>query len=118
MILQALTRYYEALERQGKIARPGWAKQRIGYALCIDARGELERVTPLLEDRGGKKPQPRGPRGTRSVFRGRGDAGRKAQLCEQGEQSEALARASPRLTSPARFATMKQWSGREKEHEI
>ena len=59
MILQALVRYYEVLERRGEIARPGWAKSKVNYALCINERGELERVTPLLEDSGGKKPQPR-----------------------------------------------------------
>ena len=59
MILQALVRYYEDLAKQGKIARPGWAKSKINYALCINARGELEQVIPLLEDSGGKKPQPK-----------------------------------------------------------
>ena len=59
MILQALTRYYEDLAKQGKIARPGWAKAKISYALCINERGELEQVIPLLEDTGGKKPQPK-----------------------------------------------------------
>lgn len=59
MILQALVRYYEDLAKQGKIARPGWAKSKINYALCINERGELEQVIPLLEDSGGKKPQPK-----------------------------------------------------------
>ena len=59
MILQALTQYYEDLEKQGKIARPGWAKTKISYALCINERGELEQVIPLLEETEGKKPQPR-----------------------------------------------------------
>ena len=59
MILQALTRYYEDLAKRGKIARPGWAKSKISYALCVDERGELERVIPLLEESEGKKPQPR-----------------------------------------------------------
>ena len=58
MILQALTRYYEDLCDQGKIAKPGWSKTKISYALCINERGELEQVIPLLEDTGGKKPQP------------------------------------------------------------
>lgn len=58
MILQALVQYYEDLTKQGKIARPGWAKSKINYALCINERGELEQVIPLLEDSGGKKPQP------------------------------------------------------------
>ena len=59
MILQALARYYEDLAAQGKIARPGWAKAKISYALCINERGELEQVIPQLENTGGKKPQPR-----------------------------------------------------------
>ena len=59
MILQALTRYYETLADQGKIARPGWAKSRISYALCLNTDGELVQVIPLLEETGGKKPQPR-----------------------------------------------------------
>ena len=58
MILQALTRYYEDLAKQGKIAHPGWSKTKISYALCINERGELEQVIPLLEDTGGKKPHP------------------------------------------------------------
>ena len=59
MILQALTRYYEALAKRGEIARPGWAKTKISYALCVNERGELEQVVQLLEDNDGKKPQPR-----------------------------------------------------------
>ena len=59
MILQALTRYYETLADQGKIARPGWAKSRISYALCLNKDGEFIQVIPLLEETGGKKPQPR-----------------------------------------------------------
>ena len=59
MILQALTRYYETLAEQGKIARPGWAKSRVSYALCLNMDGELVQVIPLLEETGGKKPQPR-----------------------------------------------------------
>lgn len=58
MILQALTQYYEDLAAQGRIARPGWAKTKINYALCINERGELEQVIPLLEEKEGKKPQP------------------------------------------------------------
>lgn len=50
MILQALVRYYESLVKQGKIARLGWVKTRISYALCIDEHGHLEKVTLLLVD--------------------------------------------------------------------
>ncbi len=58
MILQALTQYYGDLVKQGKIARPGWVKQKVSYALCIDRSGELEQVIPLLRETEGKKPQP------------------------------------------------------------
>ena len=59
MILQALTRYYEDLCDRGEIAKPGWSKVKVSYALCINEHGELEQVVPLLEETGGKKPQPR-----------------------------------------------------------
>lgn len=58
MILQALTKYYEDLARQGKIARLGWVKTKVSYALCINENGALEQVIPLLEDTGKKKPVP------------------------------------------------------------
>ena len=59
MILQALTQYYEDLVERGDIARPGWSKTKVNYALCINERGELEQVVPLLEQaEGSKKPQP------------------------------------------------------------
>ena len=58
MILQAFTQYYEDLVKQDKIARPGWAMQKVSYALCIGESGELEQVVPLLEETEGKKPQP------------------------------------------------------------
>ena len=58
MILQALTQYYEDLVKRNRIAQPGWAKQKVGYALCINEAGELEQAIPLLEEGKGKKPQP------------------------------------------------------------
>ena len=48
MILQALTRLFEDLARQGKIARPGWSPAKISYALCLDENDRLENVVPLL----------------------------------------------------------------------
>ena len=44
MILQALTEYYQALEREGKIDAPGWIKVKVSYALCLAMDGTLERV--------------------------------------------------------------------------
>ena len=59
MILQALTKYYEALEKKGEIGRPGWATTKINYALCLDLNGRLCQIIPMVEDTGAKKPQPR-----------------------------------------------------------
>lgn len=58
MILQALTQYYEDLTKKGELARSGWSRTKISYALCLDKEGVLVQVIPLLEDTGGKKPQP------------------------------------------------------------
>ena len=41
MILQALTQYYEDLLALGKIARPGWAKAKVSWALELGDNGEL-----------------------------------------------------------------------------
>lgn len=58
MILQALTRLFEDLTLQGKIARPGWSPSKVSYALCLDASGNLECVVPMLsETQVGKKTQ-------------------------------------------------------------
>lgn len=59
MILQALTKLYEDLVKQGKIGRPGWSKTKISYALCIDEGGKLEQIIPLFDDGSSKKPKPR-----------------------------------------------------------
>ena len=60
MILQALVDYYEALASQGKIARPGWAKSKVSWALEIDENGQLVDVFPLRHPSGdGKKLLPR-----------------------------------------------------------
>ncbi len=60
MILQALLDYYEELASQGKIARPGWAKAKVSWALEIDGEGRLLDVLPLRSpSRDGKKMLPR-----------------------------------------------------------
>ena len=56
MILQALTEYYRALEREGNIAAPGWAPVKVSYALCLTISGALERVDFVqTEQQKGKK---------------------------------------------------------------
>lgn len=56
MILQALTEYYRALERQGKIAAPGWGPVKVSFALCIGDDGTLQQaVSVQTEQVRGKK---------------------------------------------------------------
>ena len=56
MILQALTQLFADLQRQGKIASPGWAPAKISYALCLDQNGVLTQVSPQREEKqSGKK---------------------------------------------------------------
>ena len=60
MILQALVDYYEELAKQEKIARPGWAKVKVSWALELDENGELLDVLPLRHpSEDGKKMLPR-----------------------------------------------------------
>lgn len=49
MILQALTRYYEALLKRGDIAPLGWSKTKISFALCLDKDGHVTQVVPTME---------------------------------------------------------------------
>ena len=56
MILQALTEYYQALEREGKIAAPGWGPVKVSFALCLGDNGTLEQVVSIqTEQPKGKK---------------------------------------------------------------
>lgn len=56
MILQSLVQYYETLERNGKITRPGWSRAKVSFALELSESGELKRVVPLkIEKQKGKK---------------------------------------------------------------
>ncbi len=51
MILQALVRYYEDLERQGKLAAPGWSPVNVSYVLYLDDQGGLEQVADVRQER-------------------------------------------------------------------
>ena len=56
MILQALTDYYHVLEREGKIAAPGWGPVKVSFALEIGNDGTLEQVVSIqTEQQKGKK---------------------------------------------------------------
>lgn len=59
MILQSLVDYYEALAARGEIARPGWGKTKVAFALELDENGALTRVVPLAtQSADGKKSVP------------------------------------------------------------
>ena len=56
MILQALTDYYHVLEREGKIAAPGWGPVKVSFALELGDDGTLEQVISIqTEQQWGKK---------------------------------------------------------------
>jgi CRISPR-associated protein Csd1 len=59
MILQTLYAYYSRLREDGKsgVALPGFAPQKISYALVIDREGQLVQVQDI-RDTSGKKPRP------------------------------------------------------------
>lgn len=59
MILQALNTYYDRLREDSEsgIAMPGFAPQKISYALVIDREGELVEIQDI-RDTSGKKPRP------------------------------------------------------------
>ena len=47
MILQALVDYYNTLARQGKIAKPGWSRVKISWALELQPNGTVSSVQYL-----------------------------------------------------------------------
>lgn len=56
MILQALTEYYQSLERQGQISPPGWGQVKVSFALYISMKGQLTDVVSLQSTKAeGKK---------------------------------------------------------------
>ena len=56
MILQALTQHYQSLQREGKIASPGWAPTKVSYALWLGKDGKLDQVVSIqTEQQRGKK---------------------------------------------------------------
>ena len=50
MILQALTKLYEDLTEQGKIAREGWSAVKISYLLEVDEDGTLLGFVPQFKE--------------------------------------------------------------------
>ena len=61
MILQALTEYYSALIKSGRVCPPGWSTAKVSYALNLAPDGTLTDVLPvkILSENGKKEiPQP------------------------------------------------------------
>ncbi|MDO4285750.1 MAG: type I-C CRISPR-associated protein Cas8c/Csd1 [Eubacteriales bacterium] len=50
MILQSLVRYYEALQRLGKVTSPGWCSAKVSFVLELGGDGCLKRVIPLKQE--------------------------------------------------------------------
>ena len=59
MILRALVDYYNTLVRQGKIARPGWSRVKISWALDLEPDGSISSVQymKVTPDKGKPYPQ-------------------------------------------------------------
>lgn len=56
MILQALVKYYEDLEKQGKISRRGWCTEKISYGIQLSCDGKIQAILSLKREvQAGKK---------------------------------------------------------------
>lgn len=47
MILQALVKYYEDLEKQGKISKRGWCTGKVSYGIQLSYDGKVQAVLSL-----------------------------------------------------------------------
>ena len=56
MILQALVKYYEDLERQKKLPKQGWCQAKVSYGINLSIDGDIKNILWLKEERqAGKK---------------------------------------------------------------
>ena len=56
MILQSLVKYYETLADKEKVARPGWCKAKVSYAISLSREGDITGILSLkVEKTRGKK---------------------------------------------------------------
>lgn len=56
MILQALVKYYEDLEKQGKISKRGWCTGKVSYGIQLSYDGKIQSILSLKrEQQAGKK---------------------------------------------------------------
>ena len=50
MILQALVKYYEDLEKQGKISKRGWCTGKVSYGIQLSYDGKVQAVLSLKRE--------------------------------------------------------------------
>lgn len=56
MILQALVKYYEDLEKQGKLPRQGWCQEKVSYGINLSTDGNIKNIIWLKDEiQAGKK---------------------------------------------------------------
>ena len=56
MILQALVKYYEDLEKQGKLPRQGWCQAKVSYGINLSIDGNIKNIIWLKDQvQAGKK---------------------------------------------------------------
>lgn len=56
MILQALVKYYDNLEEEGKVSRLGWCHAKVSYEINLSSEGDIIGITSRkIEDMRGKK---------------------------------------------------------------
>ena len=56
MILQALVKHYENLEREGKVSKRGWCSAKVSYAINLSKEGQIKNIFCLKEEHmAGKK---------------------------------------------------------------
>ena len=51
MILQALVKYYEDLERQKKLPKQGWCQAKVSYGINLSIDGDIKNILWLKEER-------------------------------------------------------------------
>lgn len=50
MILQALVKYYEDLERQEKLPKQGWCQAKVSYGINLSTDGDIKNILWLKEE--------------------------------------------------------------------
>lgn len=62
MILQALCKYYEQLEKEGKLPTPGWCQAKVSYAIELNQDGDVKAILDLREENGEGKRKKKTPK--------------------------------------------------------